>query len=141
MGSDDRVRSRSIPDEWMSIYEAVFEIRTSCQSHRGTEPGSALPFSQAEVLVRSRHLASTARPFFSLLTWTKKFQDIHLAAGKSITHTEGCKHRFLRLVSPKPVKLSSFSRSASVSACSIRYAIRRLSSVSAFSISGTVREQ
>jgi hypothetical protein len=57
------------------------------------------------------------------------------------SHTSGCMHRFLRLVSPKPVKASSFSRCSSVSATDMRYPISRFSSESAFSISGTVREQ
>jgi len=49
--------------------------------------------------------------------------------------------RFFRLVNPRPVKLRSFSLSSSVSAEDIRYSISRFNSVSAFSISGTVREQ
>jgi hypothetical protein len=55
--------------------------------------------------------------------------------------TSGLIQRFFRLVKPRPVKFRSFSLSSSVSAEDIRYSISRFNSVSAFSISGTVREQ
>lgn len=41
---------------------------TSWKLQSSTLPGSDRPFSQANELVRSRHLASTIFPFFSLLT-------------------------------------------------------------------------
>lgn len=47
----------------------VTTLQTSCHSHKGTEPGSARPFSHAEELVRSRQRASTTFPFFSLDTY------------------------------------------------------------------------
>ena len=44
------------------------KLHTSWKLHNSTLPGSARPFSHAKALVRSRHLASTIFPFFSLLT-------------------------------------------------------------------------
>jgi hypothetical protein len=55
--------------------------------------------------------------------------------------TSGLIQRFFRLVNPRPIKFRSFSASSSVSAQDIRYSSNRFNSVSAFSISGTVREQ
>lgn len=55
--------------------------------------------------------------------------------------TSGCMHRFFRLVKPRPMKFSSFSLCSGVSAHDIRYFISLFNSESAFSISGTVREQ
>lgn len=42
---------------------------TSWKLHKGILPGSALPFSQANAEVKSRHRESTILPFFSLLTY------------------------------------------------------------------------
>lgn len=43
-------------------------VLASCQSQSSTEPGFALPFSQAAEFVMSRHRASTTFPFFSFET-------------------------------------------------------------------------
>jgi hypothetical protein len=52
-----------------SVWGVVSSL-TSCQSHSGVLSGSVLAFSMTKLAVRSRHRASTALPFFSLLTWT-----------------------------------------------------------------------
>lgn len=72
--SDCQVRA-SLGSEMGESKKGVSKYKpTSCQSQRSTEPGSALPFSHAAEFVRSRHLASTVFPFFSLETCVFRFK-------------------------------------------------------------------
>lgn len=79
-------------------------------------PPRVLPAAaRTQLAVSSRHFVSTPLFFRSF-------------------DTVGCKHRFLRLVKPNPKKSSSNPQLC-------RKAINLFNSASAFSISGTVREQ
>ena len=80
--------------------------------HTGTSSPLSF-FSFTNPAVRLRHLASTTAPLFSRLT-------------------EGCRHRFFRLVRPSPRKSSLWP------SCSSRYFISAFNSASAFSISDIV---
>ena len=56
---------------WYGLNARIVNLhksRTSCHSHKSTEPGSSRPFLHAAELVKSRHRASTILPFFSFDT-------------------------------------------------------------------------
>lgn len=113
--------------------------RTSWNEHSSTEPGSCSCRCFATALVMSRHRASTAFPFFSCRTdgWMHRFfrddNPIPRKSPSSIPYTS-------RLWSDGSVLRGKVSRGGSA-ARPHRYCMRRFNSASAFSISGTVREQ